>query len=304
MLTRDIRSSHQLNPCAVSKTSNTVWARATTLSKIAFRSSPSGCLPHCASMFCCHEQERVSNFPRRTAKTVTPRLPVCGLSRPLLCVLCLHAQGGTRQSNYDATPLESPLLTRPVNACLSGCCAFSIFLWFGRVSHAGDADLQLVLRVYGEIALICVSRHGRDILLVRRVRAQVLSQSRLKDIRCCSARSTAQRRLGMAFPSPVFQHVPSRFLLSWRSREMLSLPPVLQELSSLGRRCPIRARASQVGWKTCWFHGRGTCHCVFGSVQSQSSAGDVIIVEATRLRIVLTWCMALLVVLLHMACVT
>ena len=32
--------------------------------------------------------------------------------------------------------------------------AFSIFSWFGRVSHAGDADLQLVLIVYGEIALI------------------------------------------------------------------------------------------------------------------------------------------------------
>ena len=57
---------------------------------------------------------------------------------------------------------------------LEGCgrrCLFSIFSWFGRVSHAGDADL-------GEIALIFVSRRGRDILLVRHVCAQDLSQSR------------------------------------------------------------------------------------------------------------------------------
>ena len=53
----------------------TVWARATTLSKIPFRSSPTGCLPHYATVFywvgrtvptrqVCHVQERVSNFPR------------------------------------------------------------------------------------------------------------------------------------------------------------------------------------------------------------------------------------------------
>ena len=54
---------------------------------------------------------------------------------------------------------------------------------------------------------------------------------------------------------------------------MLSLPPVLQEPSSLGRRCPIRARPAKSVKKTCWLHGKGTCHCVYGSVQSQSSGG-------------------------------
>ena len=32
------------------------------------------------------------------------------------------------------------------------------------------------------------------------------------------------------------------------------------------RRRPTRARASQVGWKTCWLHGRGSCRRANGSV--------------------------------------
>ena len=166
----------------------TVWARATTLSKIACFTGWAGpCLRDklvtCKRELAIFQETYCENRDFKVSSlrpfSVSPVCSVSSRSR-------WHTLG---QSNCDATSLGSPFLTRPVNACLSDSRylrARGLWSWVSfldilvvwpRLSRGRCRSAVSSQSMWGDCPHLCPSPRSRHFIFETSVRARSLAVS-------------------------------------------------------------------------------------------------------------------------------